>query len=148
MQEKEIQVFIDGAKNFFKKLTRRDINIGTPYLVTYDDLPCFDYTGIISISGDRKGAVYFTAPRILLSHLLVLSGEKLNSDIMIRDVVGEVANTIAGNARSSLGSGFMISVPLVVQDLPDKLCLSTHMHAYVIPIQWSTYSSSLVVGLV
>lgn len=147
MQEKEIQVFIDGAKKFFKKLTHRDITIGTPYLVTHDNLPCSDYTGIIGISGDRKGAVYFTAPRVLLSHLLILSGEKSNGDIMMRDVVGEVANTISGNARSSFGSGFMISVPLVVQGLPEKLYLSTQIHAYVIPIQWSTYSSSLVVGL-
>ena len=147
MQEKEIQIFIDGAKKFFKKLTHRDISIGTPYLVKHDELPCFDYTGIINVSGDRKGSVYFTAPRVLLRHLLISSGEKSSSDTMIRDVVGEIANTIAGNARSFFGSGFMISVPLVVHGLPEKVYLSTQMHAYVIPIQWSTYSSLLVVGL-
>lgn len=147
MQEKEIQVFIDGTKKFFKTLTQRDVIIGTPYLVTHDELPCFDYTGIIGISGDRKGAVYFTAPRILLRHLLLSLGEKADDNVMMRDVVGEVANTISGNARSAFGSGFMISVPLVVQGLPEKLYLPSKMHAYVIPIQWNSYTSSLLVGL-
>ncbi len=147
MIETEIQVFIDGIKNYFITVTNEEAYVGAPYLVSPSNVPCHDYTGIIGISGERKGCVYFTAPRILLRYLLLSLGESDNDDCFLRDIVGEVANTISANSRTSFGNGFMISVPLVVQGTPEKLQLPKGINSFVIPIHWHNYAGSLVVCL-
>ncbi len=147
MTEQEIQVFIDGAKHYFNTLSARPATIGVPYLISHERVPCHDYTGIIGVSGERKGCVYFTAPRILLRHLLLSLGEATANDALLRDLVGEVANTISGNARSCFGSGFMISVPVVVQGAPQRMQLPRELNAIVVPVHWWNYSGSLVVCL-
>ncbi len=147
MQAQEIQVFINGTKHYFTTVSERDVRIGTPYLIAPNEAPCHDYTGIIGISGERKGCVYFSAPRVLLRHLLLSLGETNTDAEFMRDIVGEVANTISGNARSEFGNGFMISVPVVVQGLPEKMQLPKSLNAFVIPIQWQNYTATLVVCL-
>jgi chemotaxis protein CheX len=148
LQESDIQVFINGTKNYFTTVSDQQLHIGTPYLSPTNDLPSQDFTGIIGISGEQKGCVYFTAPRILLRHLLLSLGEKDTSDDMVTDIVGEVANTVSGNARAQFGSTFMISVPLVVQGKPDRIQLPGKLDkAIVIPIQWNKYNAALVACL-
>ena len=49
----------------------------------------------------------------MVEELMMLVGEHEHSDEFCADFVGEIANTISGNARERLGSGFMISVPVV-----------------------------------
>lgn len=147
MQENEIQVFIDGIKNYFKTVSERVVTVSAPYLESPSNVPCFDYTGIIGVSGKRKGCVYFSAPRILLRHLLLSLGEKDDSPEFMQDIVGEVANTVSGNARSSFGSEFMISVPVVVQGVPEWVQLPKALRSFVIPIQWNNYTASLIVCL-
>ena len=63
-----------------------------------------DYTGIITLSGDYKD-VYFTAPRFMLVDLLTNMSETNVSEINLLDIVGEIANTISGNARKHFGKG-------------------------------------------
>lgn len=148
LQESEIQVFINGTKHYFTTVSDRQLNIGTPYLAPTSHLPSQDFTGIIGVSGDRKGCVYFSAPRILLRHLLLSLGEKDTSEDLLIDIVGEVANTVSGNARGEFGSNFMISVPLVVQGKPDRIQLPQQLNkAIVIPVQWQNYGASLVACL-
>ena len=48
--------------------------------------------------GKREGVVYFTAPRAMLTVLLMKMQENDFSHETMRDLVGEVANTISGNA--------------------------------------------------
>ena len=57
---------------------------------------------MIGISGARKGIVYFTAPRGMLTVLLMRMQETDSSDENIKDLVGEVANTISGNAPMTI----------------------------------------------
>ena len=73
-----------------------------------------EYTGVINISGKREGVVYFTAPKAMLTVLLMKMQENDFSHETMRDLVGEVANTISGNARRDFGRDFVISVPSVV----------------------------------
>jgi chemotaxis protein CheX len=106
-----------------------------------------DYTGVISISGKREGVVYFTAPKAMLTVLLMKMQENDFSHETMRDLVGEVANTISGNARRDFGRDFVISVPSVLAgekpDLPQK----PGSRSFVIPINWRSHSAKLVVSL-
>ncbi len=73
-----------------------------------------EYNGVISVSGRRNGIVCFSAPRGMLTVLLMKMNESNVSHEYLCDLVGEVANTIAGNVRRDFGKEFAISVPTVV----------------------------------
>lgn len=147
MNESEVQVFINGARRYFDTITESLPDIGTPYLTSKDGIPVLDYTGIIGVSGTRKGCVMIAAPRIMLHHLLMSAGERQIDEDMVQDCVGELANTMAGNARAEFGSGFMISVPVVVKGAPEMINIPHQLRAFNIPIQWKSYSLSLTVCL-
>ncbi len=147
MSEKEVNVFINGAKKYFKTISNQDVEIGAPYLVDSDEAAVGDYTGIIGISGARKGCVFVSAPTAMLRHLLMVLGESGFDKEVVRDVIGEVANTISGNARSEFGSEFMISVPIVVEGKPQMIATPRDLMAFVIPVQWNSYSLFVVACL-
>ncbi|MGB5231554.1 MAG: chemotaxis protein CheX [Desulfoprunum sp.] len=145
--ERDIEVFIDGIKHYFRTSTEIDIVVETPYLISADEISVNDYTGIIGISGERKGFVLVTAPTVMLRYLVLSLGEKAVTPDLVHDVIGEVANTISGNARRSFGPGFMISVPLIVQGQPERIGAAKDTNGYVIPSRWNTFPFQLVVSL-
>lgn len=147
MPEEKLQVFIDGVVRFFAHTSDKEVEVGTPYLAEKDKPVAMDMTGIIGISGPNKGCVYFSAPKILLKHLLLSIGEPDTSESNLIDLIGEVANTIAGNARSSLGKDFMISVPVVVEGQPSAIHLPRASRAYIIPIVWKSYTAAVAICL-
>ena len=51
------------------------------------------------------GCVYFSAPRLLMCELLLQMQEPDTCEQNLLDAVGEVANTISGNARRHLAAG-------------------------------------------
>jgi chemotaxis protein CheX len=146
LKEEEIRTFVEGTTNYFEISAQQAASVGSPYLVTDGKPGVYEYTGVIGISGARKGIVYFTAPRGMLTVLLMRMQETDSSDENIRDLVGEVANTISGNARRDFGKNFVISVPTVIAHDPDKIT-APHARSYVIPINWRTHSAKLVVCL-
>lgn len=147
MSEGALKVFIDGVVNYFQHTSDKDVKVGSPYLVENRDPESFDFTGIIGISGPYRGTVYFTAPKILLRHLLLSLGEQDTSHENILDLVGEVANTISGNARAEFGQEFMISVPVMIEGAPSKIQLPEELRSYVIPIYWKSYNAAVVICL-
>lgn len=147
MQEKDLQVFIDGTMHYFQHSSKENAIVGTPYLLNTSNTICYDYTGIIGISGKRKGCVYFTAPSIMLIHLLTSMGEADISSENCCDIVGEVANTISGNARKSFGQEFMISVPIVIGGEPERIKLPEDILSFVIPMSWRQNNAALVISL-
>ena len=69
MTEAELRVFVGIIKHYFEQQTALAADIYTPYLADPDALPIYDYTGVIGISGNRQGCVYFTAPTELLRQI-------------------------------------------------------------------------------
>lgn len=147
VNEAEIRTFLDGATHYFDVSARQPVAVGVPYLVTTGAPPVHDYTGIIAVTGRRNGAVCFTAPRSMLMVLLMRMNEPDTSDANMRDLVGEVANTISGNARRDFGKDFAISVPKVVEASAGPLTLPREMRPVVIPLNWRTHSARLIVCL-
>jgi len=147
MNEEFVNVFVDGMMRYLEHIPNVDSTVGTPYLMDTDSPTHYDITGVIGVSGDRKGCVYFTAPRVFLSHLLATQGETDLSDDNLLDLSGEIANTIAGNARSDFGKNFQISVPVVVEGAPSGMHLPKGIRSFAIPITWRKYTPILVVAL-
>ncbi|MCB1629467.1 MAG: hypothetical protein KDI48_17185, partial [Xanthomonadales bacterium] len=69
MDEGDIQVLIDGTVHYFHRSLDRTAEVGTPYLLEDRQRIISDYTGVIGITGVRRGCVYFTAPSAMLRHI-------------------------------------------------------------------------------
>ncbi len=145
-EEELIKVFVESTSYYFNHTTQEPADVQVPYLIEKEHPVIYDYTGIIGITGSRQGIVYFTATRLLVQYLLLASGEKDLSVEHCADMVGEIANTVAGNTRKVLGSDFMISVPLVVQGQPEGVRLTHRSRSFVIPLQWKNYKGAVVVS--
>lgn len=147
MDELDLQIFIEGATKFFSQMSGESAEVGTPYLVSNCNSEIKGFTGIIGVSGKRRGSVYFTAPPVLLKVLLMSMGEDDTGHDNLCDMVGEVANVISGSARKEFGSEFLISVPVVVVGRLDKIVVPAELRSFVVPITWKSYDASLVISL-
>jgi chemotaxis protein CheX len=146
LHEQELKTFVEGTTNFFEVAAQQPASIGSPYLV--EGSPAVhEYTGIINISGKRQGVVYFTAPKAMLTVLLMKMQESDFSNETMCDLVGEVANTISGNARRDFGREFVISVPSVLTGEKPQVPLKAGQRSFIIPINWRSHSAKLVVSL-
>ncbi len=145
MKEDNMQIFVDIVKNFFNQLDMEEVVIDTPYLLENDMPKILEYTGMIGISGAHKGVVYVTSSRDLLKKTLECMGEPDDTEANIIDLVGEIANTISGNARKEFGSDFHISVPVVFQGAPKSMILPKDERSFVIPIEWHSQVSEIVI---
>jgi chemotaxis protein CheX len=147
MKESDLHIFIDSALNYFREVTQEPAEAGIPYLK--DEKPVvLEFSGIIGISGRRKGSVYLTTSVEMLKKLgeIILGSDELGSD-ELKDLVGEVANTISGNARKELGPEFMISVPVVVEGSARDIKLPSDIPTFVIPLRWKKQKAYLVICL-
>ncbi len=153
LEHKYMEVFVDGLTRYFKHLDEAretsspSLQIGSPFLIDEASTRGLDYTGVISISGENKGHVFFSANSSLLKIILLAYGAKDLTTSKHRDVVGEVANTIAGNAREHLGNHFNISTPSVVEGpiSPEKYKLSPR--CFVLPFRWKSNQAELIVSV-
>ncbi len=147
MREQDLTVFIDGAIHYFSQVSGEAASVGTPYLMNTRAAAAKGITGIIGVSGDKRGNVFFTAPQVLVKDLLTSLGEEETSHENMCDVVGEVANTISGNARQFFGKEFMISAPVVVTGQSEKIQVPSEIRSYVVPIEWRGFEAGLVISL-
>jgi chemotaxis protein CheX len=147
MNEEQLRAFVEIVQHFFTQSTGRPAEVGTPFLGDPGSLPRFDFTGVITVSGSRRGCVYFTARRDLLRALLLHVGETHVSEANLADLAGEIANTLSGNARRDFGHTFVISVPKVLQGEGQAIQVPAGVKAYVIPLRWHRHDASLVVSV-
>jgi chemotaxis protein CheX len=147
MTKIELETFVEGTTHYFQTAANQPASVGSPYLVNEGAPNIQEYTGVITIAGKRRGIVYFTASRPMLTVLLMRLGETDMTHENMCDLVGEVANQISGNARRDFGSEFMISVPRVVTGTPESGVTPANVRSFVIPINWRSHSAQLVVCL-
>lgn len=146
--EETCNLFINSVSNYFKHLTEVDSEINIPYIKESKGLVLKDFTGMIGISGSRKGFVYISADRKMFEDLInIFIGIDEPSEEDILDMAGEISNVVAGNVRANLGTSFMISVPIVFEGMPEQLKLPTDVSIYVIPIHWKKHEAYVVIGL-
>jgi chemotaxis protein CheX len=147
LEERDIRAFVYGTTRYFEVAAQQAATVGSPYLVTQGLPEIHDYTGMIAISGRRNGVVYFSAPRGMLTVMLMKMNESNVSHENLCDLVGEVANTISGNVRREFGKDFAISAPTVVTGSTGPIELPAGCRPVVIPINWRSHAAKLVVCL-
>ena len=83
----------------------------------------------------------------MLMVLLMRMNETDTSETNMKDLIGEVANTISGNARRDFGKEFVISVPTVVETEGGKFKPPVAARPFIIPLNWRSHSAKLIVCL-
>ena len=147
MNDQDIQVFITSFRRYFESI-KTDLRfvIEPPYIKD-QEMPFLEYTGIIAIEGKAHGTVCFTATGQMLENILKRLNEAPINQSLIRDLVGEIANTVSGNAREKFGREFLISVPIVSIDHERAFQFPSNCRNYVIPIIWQSERAYLFVCL-
>ncbi len=147
MKQDELKTFIEVVTGYFKDATGTPAETGLPFIK--DKEPAvMDYTALIGISGERRGGIYVSASRALIQELCaaLIGTEDADEEIMA-DMTGELANTIAGNVRAGFGSGFMISVPMIISGAPRDITFKLKPPVFVIPFTWKGHAACLAVGV-
>ena len=152
INHKQAEVFVDGISQYFKHLTTNEsvnnsLEIGAPFMLDYAQETGLDYTGSIAVSGNDRGNIFFSATSCLLKTILLNYGVSDLTKSKHKDIVGEVANTIAGNARRHLGNQFLISTPTVIEGTLSSNHYDKSNRSYVIPLRWKSKSAQLIVNL-
>jgi len=116
MKAAYINPFVNAVISLFQTMMTLTVKVGTPTLKTKAKAH-YDVCGVIDVSGDVNGRVVVSMPEplatVLASELLDDTIEVLDEDCI--DAVGEIANMIAGNAKTDFpGGSNAISVPQVV----------------------------------
>lgn len=116
MDVKYINPFITALKNVFNTMIDIPFKLGTPSLKK-GNVPLHDISGIIGLSGTVSGCVVINLSEAIALQLVsaLIGDEVTEMDDDCTDAIGEIANMIAGNAKTDFPSiGTTISVPTVV----------------------------------
>jgi chemotaxis protein CheX len=148
MEESILKIFATSIIRYFEATTGQPALLGTPYLGVSEEPLALDFSAIIGISGTYRGNIYYTAPRAKLDEILTILGETEGLDDSLRgELVGEITNTISGNAREELGGGFMISTPFLLHGRNDAVKPAQGAPCFVLPIEWNNHSSRVLISL-
>ena len=149
LKAEDVKVFSDAALGFFIQTTGHKAAVRTAYLLDgAGPLVWNDFQGRIELTGRYRGSVTFSAPRGLLTHVLLSIGESDYTDASHRDIVGEIANQMSGYARRHFGQRMDISPPRILTPhsrRPDGTDLK--VAPYAIPLLWDGYEAHLVVQM-
>ena len=135
LSEVELKLFVESVRRYFQVCTRQEPQITSAFLGT-GDIEGFDFNGIVTFSGAYNGHVIVSMPSQLLRELLLLQGETDLGEGNLLDAVGEIANTLGGNARKALGSSLQISVPVKLHGA-SGIKARVRRHPYVITLRWN-----------
>lgn len=116
MDPNYIKPFVLAVKRIFETMIMVPFSLGKPVLKKGSEVP-HEISSIIGLSGNVSGCVVISLSQEVAFQLVSnLIGEEVNElDEVCTDAIGEIANMIAGNAKTDFPSGDnSISVPSVV----------------------------------
>ncbi|WP_233259564.1 chemotaxis protein CheX [Ramlibacter sp. WS9] len=145
LHETELKLFVDSVRRYFQVVTKQEPQITSAFLGT-GDVDGHDFNGIVTFSGTYNGHVMVSMPPQLLKELLLLQGETDLSESNLLDAVGEIANTLGGNARKTLGAGLNISVPMKLHG-SSGVRARVRKHPYVITLRWNHQPAMVCVDM-
>ncbi len=113
MDVRFINPFIAAVKNVFNTMVATQITVGKPYVINASQEPVADVSAVIGLSGDVVGCVVLSLPmQSAVNAASKFAGMELvpeNPDFA--DALGELANMVAGQAKSNF-TGFNVSISL------------------------------------
>ncbi|WP_207717569.1 chemotaxis protein CheX [Caenimonas soli] len=145
LHQNELKLFVDSVRRYFQIITKQEPQITSAFLGT-GDIDGYDFNGIVTFSGSYNGHVIVSMPPQLVRELLLLQGETDLSESNLLDAVGEIANTLGGNARKALGPALQISVPVKLHG-SSGVKARVRKHPYVITLRWNHQPAMVCVDM-
>lgn len=143
--EDDLHLFVDAVKHYLKTTTRQAPEVTSAFLGD-TTLQGYEYNGLISFSGGFTGHLMVSMPQAMLRELLVLQHEHNFSEAYLLDAVGEVANTLAGNARKVFGSALDISVPVKLKGTQGMVA-RVRARPFIITFRWNHHPALVCVDM-
>jgi len=145
MSDSDLKMFIDIVMRYFNTSVREAPVLGEP-VIEFTSPHLYEYSGFIQVSGSDDGCIYLTMPRSFAAAFLRRTGERDENDALLSDLVGEMASTVASNARERFGSQFHISVPRTLIG-GHTIPFSMPGTRFVLPIRWNGQTAQLGIGV-
>ncbi len=148
LRNQDLEILAQAVVEFFAVTTGDKAQVRSAWLLEQNE-PVLrnDFNGLIEVSGGFAGSICFSAPRRLLDYILLASGDSDYSEVKYLDIVGEIANTLSGRARSHFGETLLIAPPRAFKRDSPPVAQRTEGLPYAIPIAWRSLEASLVVHL-
>jgi chemotaxis protein CheX len=152
IKSEDIKIFSDAASAFFYQTTGVRAKVRTAYMLSDSEkIHWNDYQSRIDLGGQYLGMVAFSAPRAMLTNILLRLGENDYSEANHLDVTGEIANQMSGYVRRHFGEGMNISPPKAVgvndSFVDTGVDTGIDVHSFVIPMTWDNYEAKLYVKI-
>ncbi len=110
-------------------------------------LSLFKYSGFIVIEGPLNGWVCLSLPEGVVDGLLLALKEPSGDEAYRLDITGEVAYTVAANARERFGERLLIHPALATGDSSMERTLVQPPMTFRLPFTWRDHTAQLLVGL-
>jgi len=115
-----VNPFLNSTIRLFKEMFHINPTYGKPFIVAPNGNHRWEISGIIGIVGEHEGVIVFRITSLLAQKLLQLSGvstkDPEETDQVLREMIGEFANIISGNAIAEIQHRKIeITPPVVIQ---------------------------------
>lgn len=129
-----INPFISATIACFNTMIALSVKPGNPDLKKKPFIP-YDISGIIGISGDAQGSISLSFEKdTAIKIVSAMLGNPVTDGPDLVDAIGELANIVAGNAKSGLSQfSLSISLPNVIIGNGHILSSQTGTQSLVIP---------------
>ena len=150
MDVRFINPFLKSLCNTYETMCNLSVTVGSPELKT-DDNPRSDVSSVIGFSGDAAGCVVLHYSFDIASKVAsAFAGIEIDPDHPdFADAIGELANMVAGGAKSKFkGLDISISLPNVIVGKNHNVSASKSSPRIVIPCTTSQGTFQMEVGMV
>lgn len=141
--------FISSVKRVLETMLSLKCEVGAPHLRSGTTANEYDYSGIISLSGQVVGVVvasFHKTPAIELVN--TFAGGPLEPDTAdFSDALGELTNMIVGGAKTDLGVEASISVPTVIMGRGHVVARPRDVPCVVVPCSTSLGNFAIEISL-
>lgn len=110
-------------------------------------LSLFKYSGFIKVEGPLNGWICLSLPPAVVDGLLEALSEPSGDEIYRLDITGEVAYTVAANARDRFGEKLLICPALATGDSNIDKSLEQPPMTLRLPFTWRDSAAQLLIGL-
>ncbi len=153
MKKEIIDLFIEKTKKTFFVLFRKEIREGSPYIISGTGNDNWDISGFVGAAGSCQGLVAIRLTQSTgedLMDLIKMDFPDLTGRwVILNDMIGELANTVAGNVLSEAGGDkFRLSVPITVQGKNHIISWPKKAEILAIPFSSDIGSFELQISLV
>lgn len=137
MKAKYINPFLTASVNLFRNYLGLRCSSGTPYL-NKDPQKLHEVSGLIGLAGETVGAVVLSFNRPTAIEIASLMAGTRYTDLSdeVIDVVGELVNIVAGNAKKDLlDYRISISLPGVLVGSNSQIKWPSNVPVITIPFE-------------